>query len=456
MIRARQVPVAVRRSVLGDAACRPRRGLPPRISTGRSSSSSPRRRGARVWARPGWTKRERSIVTLALLAALGHDEEVALHVRATANTGATREDICEAFLHVAIYAGVPARQPTPSRSPRRCSPKWTHRRKAAMAADRLSNRQPETGAFFQRDRTWHPPAFTPGYKTTVLRSPQRALLSFDNTLSEITGPVFGHGILGELDNDLIHNFAKPGESAIGERIIVYGRVLDERGKGVAGRPAGILAGQCRRPLPPQEGRLSRAARSRISAAAAAPSPTRTAAMRCAPSSPAPIPWPNGANDWRPAHIHFSVFGHGFAQRLITQMYFEGDPMIWQCPIVRIDPGPRGDRDADRRARHAGDDPDGRARLQIRHRAARPPLVAVREPAGGQLMASGPRPPQGERFADRRPLRAYRPDAEFLRHPGRLSRRSRRSDGQRQDQGRAHHACACACFDGTRHAAQGRA
>lgn len=61
-----------------------------------------------VWARPGFSKRERSIVTLALLAALGHDEEVALHVRATANTGATRDDICEAFLHVAIYAGVPA------------------------------------------------------------------------------------------------------------------------------------------------------------------------------------------------------------------------------------------------------------------------------------------------------------------------------------------------------------
>ncbi|PBC02858.1 4-carboxymuconolactone decarboxylase [Mesorhizobium sp. WSM3860] len=61
-----------------------------------------------VWSRPGLTKRERSIVTLALLAALGHDEEVAMHVRATANTGASREDICEAFLHVAIYAGVPA------------------------------------------------------------------------------------------------------------------------------------------------------------------------------------------------------------------------------------------------------------------------------------------------------------------------------------------------------------
>ena len=53
--------------------------------------------------------------------------------------------------------------------------------------------------------------------------------------------------------------------------------------------------------------------------------------------PGPYPWPNGPNDWRPAHIHFSVFGQGFVQRLITQMYFEGDPMIWKCPIVRTIP-----------------------------------------------------------------------------------------------------------------------
>lgn len=61
-----------------------------------------------VWTRPNWTKRERSMVTIALLAALGHYDEVAMHVRATANTGATPEDIREALLHVAIYAGVPA------------------------------------------------------------------------------------------------------------------------------------------------------------------------------------------------------------------------------------------------------------------------------------------------------------------------------------------------------------
>jgi 4-carboxymuconolactone decarboxylase len=60
-----------------------------------------------VWSRPDWTKRERSMVTIALLAALGHHEEVAMHVRATANTGATPEDLREAMLHVAIYAGVP-------------------------------------------------------------------------------------------------------------------------------------------------------------------------------------------------------------------------------------------------------------------------------------------------------------------------------------------------------------
>jgi protocatechuate 3,4-dioxygenase beta subunit len=203
----------------------------------------------------------------------------------------------------------------------------------AMPADAGSNRRPETGAFFQRDRRWHPPALTPGYKSSVLRSPQKALLSFDNTLSEIAGPVFGHAMLGALDDDLIHYFAKPGESAIGERIIVYGRVLDERGVGVPGallefwqanaggryrhRKEGYIApldpdfGGCGRTITDEDGNYS----------------FRTI-------QPGPYPWPNGVNDWRPAHIHFSLFGHGFAQRLITQMYFEGDPLIWQCPIVK--------------------------------------------------------------------------------------------------------------------------
>jgi protocatechuate 3,4-dioxygenase beta subunit len=197
----------------------------------------------------------------------------------------------------------------------------------------MSNRKPETGSFFQRDLLWHPPAYAPGYKTTVLRSPKYAYLSLDNTISEITGPVFGHSMLGELDNDLILNFAKPGESAIGERIIVHGRVLDERGIGVGGAllefwqanaggryrhqretyiaPLDPNFGGCGRTITDEDGHYT----------------FRTI-------RPGAYPWPNGPNDWRPAHIHFSVFGHGFAQRLITQMYFEGDPMIPYCPIVR--------------------------------------------------------------------------------------------------------------------------
>ena len=196
-----------------------------------------------------------------------------------------------------------------------------------------SNRLPETGPFFQRDLDWHPKAYTPWYKTSIVRSPQRALLSLEGTISENTGPRFGHNIIGELDNDLIHNYARPGESAIGPRIIVYGRVLDENGRPVPGalveywqanaggryrhKKEGYQAaldpnfGGCGRSITDEEGRYW----------------FRTI-------QPGPYPWPNGPNDWRPAHIHFSIFGSGFSQRLITQMYFEGDPLIPLCPIAR--------------------------------------------------------------------------------------------------------------------------
>jgi hypothetical protein len=87
--------------------------------------------------------------------------------------------------------------------------------------------------FIRRDRNWHPPADTPGYKSTVLRSPRRALLSLPQSESEMTGPVFGHGMLDPLDSDLIRNFAADGE-AIGERIVVHGQVLDENARPVAG------------------------------------------------------------------------------------------------------------------------------------------------------------------------------------------------------------------------------
>lgn len=195
-----------------------------------------------------------------------------------------------------------------------------------------SNRAPETGAFMGRDRLWHPPALTPRYKTSILRSPQRAPISFSNTLSEVTGPVFGHALLGDLDNDLILNFSKSGEAALGPRIIVHGRVLDERRRPVPGvliefwqanaagryrhKKDGYLA-----PLDPNFGGCGRT----ISA--------EDGSYSFRTIKPGPYPWPNGTNDWRPSHIHFSIFGSGFAQRLITQMYFEGDPLIPHDPIL---------------------------------------------------------------------------------------------------------------------------
>ena len=189
----------------------------------------------------------------------------------------------------------------------------------------------DSGSFYSRDRAWHPQALTPAYKSSVVRSPQRALLSLPSTLSEMTGPVFGQHMIGPNDNDLILNYFKTGEP-VGPRIVVYGRVLDEDARPVAGallevwqanaggryrhKRDGYLAA-----LDPNFGGCGRT----ITDA--------TGAYRFRTVRPGAYPWPNGANDWRPAHIHFSVFGHAFAQRLVTQMYFEGDPMIWQCPIV---------------------------------------------------------------------------------------------------------------------------
>lgn len=192
------------------------------------------------------------------------------------------------------------------------------------------------GGFIARDWTRQPPALAPGYKTSLTRAPQLPKIALPSTLSEETGPVFTHDMLGPQDNDLIVNFAQPGEMAIGQRTIVHGRVLDQTGRGVAGalievwqanaggryrhKKEGYLApldpnfGGCGRMITDAEGRY-----------------------RFRTVKPGAYPWPNGANDWRPAHIHFSVFGHSFVQRLITQMYFEGDPLIWRCPIVAAIP-----------------------------------------------------------------------------------------------------------------------
>ncbi|MDE3237678.1 MAG: protocatechuate 3,4-dioxygenase subunit beta, partial [Paracoccaceae bacterium] len=87
---------------------------------------------------------------------------------------------------------------------------------------------PTSGPLLGRNRLWHPPAYTPGYKTSVTRAPHRALIALPSTLSEETGPVFGRDMLGEMDNNLILNFT--GQPAVGERIIMHGRVLDENAR----------------------------------------------------------------------------------------------------------------------------------------------------------------------------------------------------------------------------------
>ncbi|MEL6617972.1 MAG: protocatechuate 3,4-dioxygenase subunit beta [Pseudomonadota bacterium] len=189
------------------------------------------------------------------------------------------------------------------------------------------------GALMHRDRARHPKALSRDYKSSVLRSPQKALISMNTTLSEETGPVFTRDVLGPLDNDLIQNFAQPGEMAIGPRIIVHGRVLDENARPVPGALLEVwqanAGGRYRHakegylaPLDPNFGGCGRTITDDDGSYA-----IRTI-------KPGPYPWPNGVNDWRPAHIHFSVFGRSFGQRLITQMYFEGDPLIPLCPIVR--------------------------------------------------------------------------------------------------------------------------
>ncbi|MFN7002772.1 MAG: protocatechuate 3,4-dioxygenase subunit beta [Roseinatronobacter sp.] len=188
------------------------------------------------------------------------------------------------------------------------------------------------GPLIPRNRALHPLPYDPDYKTTVARSPNLPLLSMDSSASEETGPTFGHTQIGALDNNLILNWTRGASPAIGERIVMHGRVVDEHGRGVphtlveiwqanAGgryrhKKDGYLA-----PLDPNFGGCGR---------------TLTDAhgnYQFLTIRPGAYPWPNRGNDWRPMHIHVSVFGHSFGQRLITQMYFEGDPLIPLCPIA---------------------------------------------------------------------------------------------------------------------------
>jgi protocatechuate 3,4-dioxygenase, beta subunit len=187
------------------------------------------------------------------------------------------------------------------------------------------------GEYYQRDRNWQPPAYHEAYKSSVSRAPRQALLSLPQSMSELTGPVFGHADVDPIDADLLSNFAKTG-GPIGERMILHGRVLDENARPVPNTLVEIwqanAGGRYRHrndmylaPIDPNFGGCGR---------------TITDERGCytfRTVKPGAYPWRNWINSWRPAHIHVSVFGPSFTQRLITQLYFEGDPLIRSCPII---------------------------------------------------------------------------------------------------------------------------
>ena len=181
----------------------------------------------------------------------------------------------------------------------------------------------------------HPPLLSPEYRSTLLRAPQQPLALLPHRLTEITGPLLGEGRFGELDHDLTRQH--DGEP-LGQRIIVHGRVRDGDSRPVAGTLIEIwqpnAAGRYRHandnwpaPLDPNFTGVGR---------------TVTDAdgrYRFVTIQPGAYPWRNHDNAWRPAHIHFSLFGRAFTQRLVTQMYFPGDPLFFQDPVFNSIPDP---------------------------------------------------------------------------------------------------------------------
>jgi protocatechuate 3,4-dioxygenase beta subunit len=190
-----------------------------------------------------------------------------------------------------------------------------------------------------RPRDWQtqPPYLHEPYKSTVLRAPSKPLIPLPQTLSEITGPVYGHDSVTELDGDLTRNAARNGEP-LGERIIVTGRVLDEDERPVPDtlieiwqcNAAGRYIHQVDQhdaPLDPNflgGGRVVT---------------DQDGRYRYITIKPGAYPWGNHPNAWRPNHIHLSLFGPSMATRLVTQMYFPGDPLLPLDPIFNGVPDP---------------------------------------------------------------------------------------------------------------------
>jgi protocatechuate 3,4-dioxygenase, beta subunit len=178
----------------------------------------------------------------------------------------------------------------------------------------------------------------PGYRSTRWRVPKRPLQTLPEELHALDGPVFGEDILQATDNDLTRQH--DGEP-LGERITVSGRLLDEDGRPIRNSLVEVwqanAAGRYKHEVDQHPAPLD---------------PNFSGAGRCLTGDdgsyrfvtikPGSYPWRNHPNAWRPAHIHFSVFGRAFTQRLVTQMYFPGDPLMAYDPIIHAvrDPSAR--------------------------------------------------------------------------------------------------------------------
>jgi protocatechuate 3,4-dioxygenase beta subunit len=182
----------------------------------------------------------------------------------------------------------------------------------------------------------HPPADAPAYRATALRHPTRPLVVIPQTLTELSGPVYGRETIGALDHDLTRQHH--GEP-VGQRIVIEGRVLDEGGRPIPhtlievwqANAAGRYAHKVDQWDAPLDANFSGAGRTLTDA---------EGRYRLVTIRPGAYPWRNHHNAWRPAHIHFSLFGSAFLTRLVTQMYFPGDPLLPLDPIFNAVPDAR--------------------------------------------------------------------------------------------------------------------
>ncbi len=178
-----------------------------------------------------------------------------------------------------------------------------------------------------------PALLYPGYRSTIKRAPSKPLVLLPHTISEVTGPLFGPTDVGPNDHDLT---AQHEGEPIGERIVVSGRVLDENSKPVVNALIELwqanAAGRYRHDIDDHDAPLDPnfTGVGRVLTGA-------DGSYRFITIKPAAYPWRNHYNAWRPAHLHFSLFGLGLVQRLVTQMYFPGDPLLPYDPMYNSIP-----------------------------------------------------------------------------------------------------------------------